>query len=188
MTVEFPAAYPCTWVNADAIDIPPAVKDWLLEEGSLTHKLKKYSARFSVKLIGQQPAAVFDSEFDLFQQHHVSIPFNATVREVMLYCDDQPWVFARSIFPLSALTDKNLNLSAMGNRSLGQSLFDQADLLRSPFQVTHLQKQHPIAKLNASLHQKQRDLWGRRSLFFTSGQRVLVSEFFLSPLPFYAEC
>ncbi|WP_404401196.1 chorismate lyase [Idiomarina seosinensis] len=188
MTLEFPLAHPCRWTNADAVAVPASAKPWLLEEGSLTQKLKKHSNQFSVKLIGQQPATVFDSEFELFQQHHVDTPFAATVREVMLYCDHQPWVFARSIFPLSALTDENLNLSAMGSRSLGQSLFDQADLLRSPFQLTQLEKHHPIAKLNTALHHKQTELWGRRSLFFTSGQRVLVSEFFLSPLPFYAEC
>lgn len=185
MDLQFPVAQPCQWTRPDHLSIPAAAKEWLLEEGSLTQKLKQHCQQFTVELIGQQAAPIFDSEFELFRRHHTRVPFEATVREVLLCCDGKPWVFARSLFPVSALQHKNLNLSSLGCSSLGQSLFDQADLLRSPFDVTRLDSSHPLAKLNQTLHGKAHSLWGRRSLFLTAGQRVLVSELFLSPLPFY---
>lgn len=187
MTIRFPLAQPSHWQRPEVTDLPAAAESWLLAEGSLTQKLKQHSQQFSVQVIGQQPALVFDSEFDLFRRHHKRVPFDAIVREVILSCDDTPWVFARSIFPLSAVNHKNLNLSNIGSQSLGQSLFDQTDLLRSPFEVTKLDISNPIAKLNNRLHAKNHPLWGRRSLFQTSGQQVLVSEIFLSPVPFYQE-
>lgn len=186
--MQFPLAHTADWHHPDDIELNQTQAAWLLAEGSLTRKLKRYCQHFSVSLIGQQRAEVFDSEFQLFKRHHIETPFPAVVREVLLHCDNLPWVFARSIFPLSALTQQNLNLSELGESSLGQSLFDQDDLLRSPFEVASLDNNHVIAKLNTNLHRQTHPLWGRRSLFMTAGQHVLVSEFFLSPVPIYQEC
>lgn len=185
MELKFPVAQPCRWQRAEHVELPKTAADWLLEEGSLTQKLKRHGHDFSVKLIGQQQAAIFDNEFELFSRHHVPVPFQASVREVLLCCDGKPWVFARSLLPLSALQHKNLNLSDLGEASLGQSLFDQDDLLRSRFEITRLDTDHVIAKLNESLYGVSKQLWGRRSLFMTAGQSVLVSEIFLSPVPIY---
>ena len=185
MDFNFPITKPCQWSRPEHVKLTAAASDWLLQEGSLTQRLKQHAQTFQVKLLGQRPAPIFDSELALFKRHHARVPFEATVREVLLCCDDQPWVFARSLFPLSALHHKNLNLSALGTMSLGQSLFDQADLLRSPFEVTTLDTEHVISQLNQQLHGKLHPLLGRRSLFSTHNQHVLVSEIFLSPVPFY---
>lgn len=187
MELNFPVAQPCQWQRPEHVELPAAAAEWLLEEGSLTKKLKNYCNNFTVRLIGQRPAEIFDNEFGLFKRHHTRVPFEANVREVLLCCDGRPWVFARSLLPLSALQHKNLNLSQLGETSLGQSLFDRDDLLRSPFEITALDTDHVIAKLNRSLYGMKHPLWGRRSLFMTAGQRVLVSEIFLSPLPFYKQ-
>jgi chorismate--pyruvate lyase len=185
MQLNFPVSEPCQWQPPEHYSLTSSQRNWLLAEGSLTKKLKQHCRQFRVQLIGQRPAPIFDSEFDLFKRHHTRVPFEASVREVLLYCDDKPWVFARSLFPLSALRHKNLNLSGLGDSSLGLSLFDQPDLLRSPFEVAQLPDNHAVARLNHQLFGHSQNLWGRRSLFLTSGQRVLVSEIFLSPLPFY---
>ena len=187
MELNFPIAQPCQWRRPEQLSVTPQAAEWLLEEGSLTQKLKHRCKHFQVEVLGQGLAPIFDNEFELFHRHHMHTPFQASVREVLLYCDGKPWVFARSLFPLSALQHKNLNLSALGSASLGQSLFDQDDLLRSPFELTQLDSEHPVAKLNHSLYDASHSLWGRRSLFLTDGQRVLVSEIFLSPVPFYEE-
>lgn len=187
MTFQFPYAEPSHWVSPDSVSMSPTTQDWLLEEGSLTRRLQQHCNRFSVKVIGQHPAPVFDDEFHLFQRHHKTTPFKAVVREVLLYCDNSPWVFARSIFPLSALAAKNLSLETLGDASLGQSLFEQPDLMRSRFELTQVAENHSVAKLNRQIHQQSSKLWGRRSLFLTAGQQVLVSEFFLTPVPIYQE-
>lgn len=187
MQLNFPVSEPCDWQSPEQFSLAPPERDWLLAEGSLTQKLRQHCQQFSVKLIGQQSAPIFDNEFALFKRHHTRTPFDASVREVLLYCDNMPWVFARSVFPLSAERHKNLNLSTLGDSSLGQSLFDQPDLLRSPFDVARVPQGHAIARLNQQLHGNSYPLWGRRSLFMTAGQRVLVSEIFLSPLPFYQQ-
>ncbi|MAD53512.1 MULTISPECIES: chorismate lyase [unclassified Idiomarina] len=180
MSVQFLSTEPCHWQHASDIHLKPLVGDWLLDEKSLTAKLSALPGTFSVELIGQAVATPFANERSEFpQQTHFII------REVLLKLDEQPFVFARSVFPISAADHENLNLGELGTQSLGQSLFNQSDLKRSTFEVTQLPLDHGVSQINRHYYQQNEAIWGRRSLFNTQGQHVLVSEFFLSPVPIY---
>lgn len=180
MSVEFLSTEPCDWQQATHAQLPPLTREWLLDESSLTAKLRALPGDFAVHLIGQAVATPFANERSEFpQQTHF------VVREVLLTLDEQPFIFARSVFPISAAEHKNLNLAELGTQSLGQSLFNQPDLTRSTFEVTQLPLTHGISQLNRLFHDCDELIWGRRSLFETRGQSVLVSEFFLTPVPIY---
>jgi len=87
---------------------------------------------------------------------------NFIVREVSLYGDNQPVVFARSVIPKNAKTD---SIMRIGNKPLGEILFTDPNTLREPIEVTF-----------------QNDIWGRRSVFVMNNSRILVSEFFLEKI------
>ena len=100
----------------------------------------------------------------------------ALVREVVLRCFGEPWVYARSVMPATALAGKLRRLRRLQNQSLGALLFKHPQLVREAFEVTLL----PAAScyVHSTIRQNQ-PAWARRSCFRLYGQRLLVSEVFL---------
>lgn len=155
-------------------------QQWLLDPDSLTAKLKANSQHFAVQLLGQQQAAVMANEARWLTAHE-----RATVREVILWCDDKPWVFARSVFPHSALQQEQLALGKLGERPLGEHLFQQSDLARSSIELCRFEEASQVHHLHQQLGFPAQPLWGRRSCFSTAGQQVLVAEVFIGAAPLY---
>jgi chorismate--pyruvate lyase len=103
----------------------------------------------------------------------------ALVREVVLYGNNQPWVFARSLLPVTSLTGPLRHLRKQGNRPLGALLFSLPRLQRSAMMVACITPQHeyvPAEFLGDG------PVWGRRSVFSIDGRALLVSEVFLDNL------
>jgi chorismate--pyruvate lyase len=103
----------------------------------------------------------------------------ALVREVILLGCDTPWVFARSVIPLSTLTGRLRSLSKLDNRPLGALLFQDPNLQRSNMEVARISSQHRY--LPPSLKASHQECWGRRSKFLLDNKPLLVSEVFLDP-------
>ncbi|RUO71170.1 chorismate--pyruvate lyase family protein [Pseudidiomarina salinarum] len=162
-------------------DIPAAARDWLLDPDSLTAKLKSRCQDFRVQLLRQQDAPVTADE-----ARWLGNPQATTVREVILWCDEQPWVFARSVF---AHTDASgqLQLNSLGTRPLGEHLFSQPDLQRSAIEVAAFEPTTVVGALHQQLGFRPHPLWGRRSCFTAAGQAILVAEVFIGATPFYQE-
>ena len=121
------------WQGADTCgqQLSTQQQHWLFDDSSLTAKLKNLSEHFAVELLGQRQAPISDDEIAWLSNAET-----VTVREVILHCDHQPWVFARSVFPQQALQAAQLKLADLGNRPLGEHLFSQADLQRSSIEVS----------------------------------------------------
>lgn len=104
----------------------------------------------------------------------------AFVREVHLFCDEQPCVFARTVIPGTTLQGKYRRLTRLGNRSLGAVLFADKTLRRSDLEIAVIGKRQalftPATVLSAV---KPAKIWGRRSLFHLSNRPLLLSEIFL---------
>lgn len=98
------------------------------------------------------------------------------VREVILRGHDQPWVFARSVLPLSSLTGSLRRLRKQGTRPLGAFLFTQPQLQRSPIALSLISRHHAYVP-EYLLGDAQ--VWGRRSIFSIDNKPLLVSEIFL---------
>jgi chorismate--pyruvate lyase len=155
-------------------DLPANASDWLLNEGSLTEQLIAASGgNFRVRRIRQdwqQPL--------LSEQRLLGLPLRqwALVREVVLLCHDQPWVYARSVIPQITLNGPLRHLRRLQNESLGSLIFRHPDLQRSQFELAHLPP--GTRYVDASVRQSG-SAWARRSLFFIAGKPLSVSEVFL---------
>lgn len=157
-----------------ATTLTGSVRPWLLDQRSLTQRLVNAShGQFSVQVLQQRWQTPRRSEAQLLQMQQREI---AIVREVVLLCQHQPWVFARSVIPASAITGRLRRLRKFSNSSLGEMLFKEPNMRREPFQLARIPGQSdqlPDAlKTNATL-------WARRCRFELSGKAIMVSEVFL---------
>ncbi len=167
-----PVWRPATHYSTAELD--PRERSWLLDDGSLTGRLiASNRGAFSVQRLYQDWGTARLSE-----QIMLGIPsrHRTLVRAVVLMLDRQPVVFARSLFPVSALRGSLRHLRHLRQRSLGSILFRYPQMQRSPFEVARISGDS--AYLPAFLHQ-QEPAWGRRSCFDIDGRRLLVSEVFL---------
>jgi len=164
------------WQAASAETLPrnTLLQRWLLDPDSLTAKLKRHCQTFAVEVLGQRSGLLRPDEIVWLGE---DAP--ATIREVILCCDGKPWVFARSVFPQSALDAQALQLGQLGNRPLGAHLFSQPDLQRSQIEVSTFAAESRVGQLHQCLGYSAQTLWGRRSCFTAAGQQVLVAEVFI---------
>lgn len=169
-------------IKQKRLAISQEYKHWLLDNGSLTAKLKQRSSgKFRVSVIKQSICPI-----PLSERRILSIPNGqwAMTREVVLYGNNIPWVYARTVVPLSTLKGPLRRLHYLGNKPLGEQLFTDPSMQRDnmqaalflPSQVPQdLYQAQTSSKINAST-------WGRRSVFRLSSQPLLVSEVFLPSL------
>jgi len=143
------------WHDIDYFDdIPKEVLFWIRDDQSLTQKLKKKYQDFRVEVHKQEELEIYNHEINLLGNEE-----NFIVREVSLYGDNLPVVFARSVIPKNSKTDSIIKI---GNKPLGEILFTDPSILREPIEITF-----------------HKNIWGRRSVFVMNNSRILVSEFFL---------
>lgn len=162
--------------------IRPELLSWLLEPSSLTVRLKQHCQHFRVEVLAQYWGRVFLSE-----GRQLGVPEWrwANIREVKLICDGAPWVFARTIIPRATLTGTERKLLTLGNKPLGQLLFNHPHMQRSEFELAEIKKPHyHFQKARTGLENDKTVLYGRRSLFFLSGKPLSLTEVFTSGFPY----
>jgi len=146
------------WHDIDYFDdIPEKALFWIRDDQSLTQKLKNRYPDFRVEVDKQEQLEIYKHEINLLGNEGRFI-----VREVFLYGDNEPVVFARSVIPKNPITE---SIMEIGNKPLGEILFTDPNILREPIEITF-----------------QNDIWGRRSVFVMNNNRILVSEFFLEKI------
>ena len=152
--------------------LPIDVRTWLLDKGSLTQRLIRASdGNFCVKVLAQGWQCPKPSEETLLGMSSRRI---AIVREVLLCCNNQPWVFARSVLPVDTLTGRLRYLRHFSDRPLGALLFSDPSMKRRSFEVALFDDRHiPPSERRGGQY------WGRRSRFELSDKPLLVSEIFL---------
>ena len=161
--------------------LPPKLDMWLLDGSSLTRRLQQHcTGRFSVQVLRlgwMRPM--------LNEARTLGVPYQQTalIREVHLLCDGQPWVFARTVIPLSSLRGKLRRLLGLGNRPLGAVLFADPHMRRSPIEVAQIHHGESLYLDATKRHPSQHAIWGRRSVFHLGGAPLLVSEIFLPDHP-----
>ncbi|RLQ20890.1 chorismate lyase [Seongchinamella sediminis] len=155
-------------------ELAPAVRRWLLDDGSLTGRLiDQQRGTFSVRRLYQGWEVPLPSERQLLGLPNRQL---ALVREVALNQGSNRVVFARSVLPISSLTGKLAHLRRLQNRPLGAILFSHPGMRRSPFEVARLNG--ACDYVPAGLRQ-QGPAWARRSRFTIAGRTLMVSEVFL---------
>jgi chorismate--pyruvate lyase len=152
-------------------------RKWLTDKGSLTRKLQMASASFAVKPIRYSAHKPLRDEAKLL---NLGPQQKAWVREVDLYSNHKPVVFAHSILPHGSLCGNWQGLGRLGNRPLGGALFSNPKVKRTQLEFKKLTANHPLYRI-ARQHLKllPQVLWARRSIFFLGNSAILVTEVFL---------
>jgi len=178
---QFPFGIHAVWKNAAQYDIPnQQLADWLLHTGSLTERLQALTNKFEVKVLGQATIDADPSEQATLLDYY---KHKWQIREVILYGDGKPWVFARSVLPEHLC---KTTWATLGNQPLGQRIFNDNKFVRSEFVITQLDN-NPIAGLDIDSPSTDVTtlLWGRRSAFKIESWHLLVAEVFLPDCPCY---
>lgn len=108
---------------------------------------------------------------------------SAWVREVQLLCDRQPWVYARTVVPVTTLTGAQRRLAHLGDRPLGAFLFADPSMSRGPVELAPVSSgQAMFCEAVAGLASEPGEIWARRSVFRVGNKPLLVTEIFLPPV------
>lgn len=183
----FPVSLKTQWKNASYYSshesLHERLLDWLLDPSSLTARLKIHCDEFRVEVLGQQIIQCSKAEAN----EDISAGEEVLLREVLLFCDNKPQVFARSLLPLRSLTGEEQKLAELGEKSLGQVLFNHPDLIRKHIEIALFLPESSLSllvnELNLSFTQS---LWGRRSVFVLKNKPIMVAEVFLPDSVAYA--
>ncbi|CAK0750640.1 putative chorismate pyruvate-lyase [Gammaproteobacteria bacterium] len=162
--------------------IPTKFVPWLMDEGSLTRRVTRACAgRVRVQVLDQSwGRASSDEAVALGMNRHGRV----WLREVQLLCDDQPWIYAHTVIPITTLTGPARRLLRLGNRPLGAVLFADPKTIRGKVEIVRLQPHHRLYQRATHFTAVMPDiLWGRRSLFWVGNRPLLVIEVFLPALP-----
>jgi len=108
--------------------------DWLTTPGSLTARLIAHSRHFRVQKLRQAGNVCLADEAGAIG---LARPRRVWEREVLLRCDGRPVVFGHTVVPMSASASDWPLFSALGERSLGTTLFHDPALA---FKLTFLNR------------------------------------------------
>jgi chorismate--pyruvate lyase len=143
-------------------------RPWLLDRGSLTRRIQAYCAAFSVRAVRQGYQCLAGNKMRVL------------CREVTLYCGETPVVYAHSMLPLDSLRGQWRSLRCLGERPLGEVLFSNPRVLRSPLQFRKLHRHHWLYRRACrDLASPPDFLWARRSMFNLNRRPIQVTEVFL---------
>ncbi len=156
-----------------------AMRGWLMAGGSLTARLVAHSSTFRVQRLHQRSALCLADEARAIG---MARPGRVWEREVLLRCDCRPVVFAHTVVPMSAnATDWPL-FNALGERSLGSTLFRDPLVRRGELEFARLRAGHPLARrARTALGETNDDTvyYARRCLYRRHQGTLLVTEVFL---------
>lgn len=170
--------YWTNWQPPQLQSLPPSLRYWLTDTGSLTRQLQQVCEQnFSVALLETGWRRPLPDEARLLKASPLRLMFQ---REVHLLDGAVPQVYARTLVPIRTFHAMRARFNALGNQSLGEMLFNDPSLQRGPIQVACLrpgQAQFELAVRH--LQSEPNKLWARRSCFYLEGKAMLVNEIFL---------
>ena len=137
------------------------ILSWLNESGSITSRIKSFSD-FKLKLLRDGPGEVDSADDDLIISNYKE----NNIREVLLYSDEEPLIYAKSIIPLETI---RLGLGVLGNlkeNPLGDILFSNPEIKKEYM-------------LFSKFESNKRIFYGRKGIYTVKGFPFSVCEIFL---------
>ena len=166
-----------TFWNAAAPGCEHDLARWLRDHGSLTRRIQERCTSFAVRNVYSGLARVALDESALLG---IAPQQLAYVREVYLYADNRPVVFAHSVVAREHLYGTWAAVRSIGSKPLGAMLFAHPLVERKPLHYKALRANHSLYQHAAAvLSDPPGRLWARRSLFHLHGAPLLVTEVFL---------
>ncbi|MDV2467714.1 chorismate lyase [Acinetobacter chinensis] len=148
-----------TWQRQDQ-SIHPELKSWLYASGSLTRQLTELAGG----VFWVQPLKEYFQRLNFNDSQWMKMPYRHTswVRDCYLYgSDEQPWVKARSIFPILSLQGRARLFQHIGSKPIGWYLF---------------QRTEPVCERRVIWLEEG---WTRQSCYTWHGCKFIVQETFL---------
>ena len=137
------------------------ILSWLNESGSITSRIKSFSD-FKLKLLRDGPGEVDSADDDLIISNYKE----NNIREVLLYSDEEPLIYAKSIIPFETI---RLGLGVLGNlkeNPLGDILFSNPEIKKEYMLFSKFE-------LNKKI------FYGRKGIYTVKGFPFSVCEIFL---------
>ena len=157
------------------------VRRWLTAGGSLSARLQAVCESFSVQRLRQGASGLRHDEAAALK----SRPGRTHAREVVLRCDGEPVVYARSVVDARHVRGPWRALRGLGTRPLAQLLFQDQAIARSPLEYRRLA---PGTAWRRQVERRWKEatgeplpagaLWARRSRFAKAGATLLLVEVF----------
>lgn len=156
------------------------MRDWLTTPGSLTARLVAHSRQFRVQKLRQAGNVCLADEAGAIG---LARPTRVWEREVLLRCDGRAVVYGHTVVPMSASAHDWPLFSALGERSLGTTLFRDPRVARGRLEFARLRPGHPLIERlrNALGHDlpPHTTYFARRCLYRRRRGVLLVTEVFL---------
>jgi chorismate--pyruvate lyase len=168
--------------HPDGVRAGAAMRDWLTTPGSLTARLIAHSHQFRVQKLRQQSNPCLADEASAIG---LLRPQRVWEREVLLRCDGKPVVYGHTVVPMSATAHDWPLFSALGERSLGTTLFYDPLVRRGQLEFARIRPGHPLfARVHAALKGEQggrtdTPYYARRCVYRRRQGLLMVTEVFL---------
>ena len=170
------------WRPAPPPSLSPAQKQWLMRAGALTQGLRAIG-RLDLRVLREFPAGLTADESAGLHRPERSAVW---VREIAMRIDGLDVVVARSVAPLSSTHGVWQGVRKLRTRPLADILYHDPAIRRSDFEVARVHSLMPmLCPVRQVLPGAQRSsfapplLLARRSVFWRSGEPLMVAECFL---------
>ena len=164
------------WGNT-LLNCPADLAPWLRDRGSLTRRIQQRCTQLEVRASCTGLARIALDEAALLGVMPQQLAYS---REVFLYANNNPVVFAHSALARTHLRGTWSVLLRLGNKPLGAVLFAHPLVKRKSLSYKRLHHKHPLYQRAAQvLNKLPHSLWARRSLFYLHDAPLLVTEIFL---------
>jgi len=171
---------PASWSrHVNAVQVSRQMQTWLSNRDSLTARLVARCQRFRVQRLSQHKARCLADEYAAIGLARAQMVHE---REVILRCDETPVIYGHTVVPLSATANEWPLFHALGEKSLGSTLFNDPGVRRGELSYARLHASHPLMqRIVTHLPELSGISWlpARRSLFWRRGACLLVTEVFL---------
>ncbi len=152
------------WISYEAMNIQlknEIIKSWLLEEGPITKRIKS-NEKFELELLRDDLGNV--NKLDRSFLGHLN--GDMRIREVILYGNQNPRVYAQSIIPVETINQGLSKLGKLGTKPLGDILFEKKIFT----------KENTIF---AKFKDGKNIFWGRKTKYNVKNKPFSVMEVFL---------
>ena len=157
------------------------IQAWLTTPTSLTAKLKVLYPSLEVIILSEALEVPLLNES---QKLGINRDEEAWVRCVLLRCQDKNLIYARTVIPNLTSSNPWHHLQSLGNKPLGEVLFELPSIERSPFEFSKdsLNYWPHLVENLADESATKKPGFARRSIFIQENAPLLLTEVFLPGL------
>lgn len=162
-------------------ELPSTVRQWLLYPNSMTKQLKQASldrqSQFKINILNEGLGLL---SAKVYEQKIFSCRLVYS-REVQIFSGSTILMYAHSVMPKTETALIKRRFRGLGFKPLGEILFEDKTIDRSPFNVTKIypaSKEYHLATMN---QKEQPFVWSRQSYFSQKQQPFLLLTEYFSP-------